>query len=72
MSAPNERRLGLVALGDSITLGEGSMALGVTPLSWAQWLAKALDLPFTTYAVNGAFAGSRPSSSATSTRCSAR
>jgi len=57
VSAPNERRLGLVALGDSITLGEGSMALGVTPLSWAQWLAKALDLPFTTYAVNGAFAG---------------
>ena len=32
------------------------MALGVTPLSWAQWLAKALDLPFTCYAVNGAIA----------------
>ncbi|MGH2944485.1 MAG: GDSL-type esterase/lipase family protein, partial [Solirubrobacteraceae bacterium] len=47
-------RLGLVALGDSITVGEGSMALGVTPLSWAQWLAKALDLPYTSYAVNGA------------------
>jgi lysophospholipase L1-like esterase len=30
------------------------MALGVTPLSWAQWLARALDLPFTSYAVNGA------------------
>ena len=51
-----ERRLGLVALGDSITVGEGSMALGITPLSWAQWLAKALDLPFTSYAVNGAVA----------------
>jgi lysophospholipase L1-like esterase len=50
-----EPGLGLVALGDSITVGEGSMALGVTPLSWAQWLAKALDLPFTSYAVNGAF-----------------
>jgi lysophospholipase L1-like esterase len=30
------------------------MVLGVTPLSWAQWLARALDLPFTSYAVNGA------------------
>jgi lysophospholipase L1-like esterase len=49
-------RKGLVALGDSITLGEGSMALGVTPLSWAQWLARALDLPFQCYAVNGAVA----------------
>jgi lysophospholipase L1-like esterase len=30
------------------------MALGVTPLSWAQWLARALDLPYTSYAFNGA------------------
>lgn len=30
------------------------MTLGVTPLSWAQWLARALDLPFTSYAFNGA------------------
>jgi lysophospholipase L1-like esterase len=30
------------------------MALGITPLSWAQWLARALDLPFTSYAVDGA------------------
>jgi lysophospholipase L1-like esterase len=51
-----EPRLGLVALGDSITVGEGSMALGITPLSWAQWLARALDLPYTSYAVNGALA----------------
>ena len=49
-------RKGLVAVGDSISVGEGSMALGVTPLSWAQWLARALDLPFTCYAVNGATA----------------
>lgn len=30
------------------------MALGITPLSWAQWLARALDLPYTSYAFNGA------------------
>jgi lysophospholipase L1-like esterase len=55
-SAPAPCRKGLVALGDSITVGEGSMALGITPLSWAQWLARALDLPYTSYAVNGAVA----------------
>lgn len=32
------------------------MALGVTPLSWAQWLARTLDLPFQSYAANGAVA----------------
>jgi lysophospholipase L1-like esterase len=32
------------------------MAVGVTPLSWAQWLARSLDLPYTCYAVNGATA----------------
>jgi lysophospholipase L1-like esterase len=47
-------RRGLVALGDSITVGEGSMAFGVTALSWAQWLARALGLPYTSHAVNGA------------------
>jgi lysophospholipase L1-like esterase len=30
------------------------MALGVSPLPWGLWLARALDLPFTGYAVNGA------------------
>lgn len=30
------------------------MALGVTPLGWAQWLARALDLPYTAHAFNGA------------------
>jgi lysophospholipase L1-like esterase len=52
--AEHRCRKGLVALGDSITVGEGSMTLGVTPRSWAQWLAIALDLPYTSYAVNGA------------------
>jgi lysophospholipase L1-like esterase len=45
---------GLVALGDSITNGHGEPALGVHPQSWAQWLAEALDLPFTKLAVDGA------------------
>ena len=54
LSEDRPHRLGVVALGDSITLGEGSMALGVTALSWAQWLARALDLPYTCYAANGA------------------
>ena len=44
----------IMALGDSITLGEGGSVLGVTALSWAQWLARALDLPYTCYARNGA------------------
>jgi lysophospholipase L1-like esterase len=47
-------RLGLVALGDSITVGEGNMVCGIPCRSWALWLAQALDLPFTSYAVNGA------------------
>ena len=33
------------------------MTLGITPLSWAQWLSRALDLPFTSYAANGATVG---------------
>src|SRR3954454_2621502 len=45
---------GLVALGDSITNGHGEPALGVHPQSWAQWLAEALDVPFTKLAVDGA------------------
>ena len=47
---------GLVALGDSITNGHGEPALGVHPQSWAQWLAEALELPFTNLAVDGALA----------------
>lgn len=47
-------RLGLVAVGDSITVGEGNMVCGVPCRSWALWLAEALDRPFTSRAVNGA------------------
>jgi lysophospholipase L1-like esterase len=49
-------RLGLVALGDSITRGEGEPALGVPHRPWALWLAEALELPYTNHAVNGAVA----------------
>jgi lysophospholipase L1-like esterase len=45
---------GLVAIGDSITNGHGEPALGVTMQSWAQWLAEALELPFTKLARDGA------------------
>jgi len=47
-------RFGLVALGDSITYGEGGIVLGVDGRSWALWLAQALDMPYTNYAVCGA------------------
>ncbi|HEX8104441.1 MAG TPA: GDSL-type esterase/lipase family protein [Solirubrobacteraceae bacterium] len=50
-------RLGLIALGDSITVGEGNMLCGLPARSWALWLAEALDLPFTSRAVNGAVIG---------------
>jgi lysophospholipase L1-like esterase len=49
-------RLGVVALGDSITNGGGNMALGVYPRSWAHWLALALALPYTGLAEDGATA----------------
>lgn len=47
-------RSGLVALGDSITYGEGGIVLGVDGRSWALWLAQALDEPYLNYAVPGA------------------
>lgn len=45
---------GIVALGDSITNGQGDSALGVHCQSWTQWLAEAMELPFTKLARNGA------------------
>jgi lysophospholipase L1-like esterase len=47
-------RRGLVALGDSITNGRGEPWLGVPAQSWAQWVAEALELPFTKLARDGA------------------
>ena len=49
-------RLGVLALGDSITYGHGGMQSGLGSQSWAQWLAEAMGLPFTRLAVNGATA----------------
>jgi lysophospholipase L1-like esterase len=49
-------RLGVVALGDSITNGHGGMQSGLGSQSWAQWLAQALELPFTKLARDGATA----------------
>jgi len=47
-------RLGVLALGDSITNGGGELQWGVALQSWAQWLARGLGLPFTNLAVDGA------------------
>jgi len=47
-------RLGVLAFGDSITNGGGELQWGVALQSWAQWVARALGLPFTSYAVDGA------------------
>lgn len=49
--------LGLVALGDSVTVGEGNLLCGTPCRSWALWLAEMLGLPFTGGAVNGAVVG---------------
>jgi lysophospholipase L1-like esterase len=47
-------KLGVLAFGDSITNGGGELQWGVALQSWAQWLARALGLPFTNYAADGA------------------
>jgi lysophospholipase L1-like esterase len=51
------RRVGVLAFGDSITNGGGELQWGVALQSWALWVARALGLPFTTYAVDGAQVG---------------
>lgn len=47
---------GLLAIGDSITRGDGAAALGVHCQSWALWLAQALELPCLNLARDGATA----------------
>jgi lysophospholipase L1-like esterase len=48
-----ERRLGMLAFGDSITNGGGELQWGVALQSWAQWVARGLGLAYTGYAVDG-------------------
>jgi len=44
----------VLAFGDSITNGGGELQWGVALQSWALWVARALGLPFTSYAFDGA------------------
>jgi GDSL-like Lipase/Acylhydrolase family len=45
----------VLAFGDSITNGGGELQWGVALQSWALWVARGLGLPFTGFAVDGAF-----------------
>jgi lysophospholipase L1-like esterase len=47
-------RLGVLALGDSITNGGGELQWGVALQSWALWTARGLGLPYTGMATDGA------------------
>jgi lysophospholipase L1-like esterase len=47
-------RLGVLAFGDSITNGGGELQWGVALQSWALWTARALGVPYSGYAVDGA------------------
>jgi lysophospholipase L1-like esterase len=49
-------RLGVLAFGDSITNGGGELQWGVALQSWALWVARALGLPYSPYAADGATA----------------
>lgn len=51
---PGDCRLGVLAFGDSITNGGGELQWGVALQSWALWTARALGLPYSPYAVDGA------------------
>ena len=44
----------MLAFGDSITNAGGELQWGVALQSWALWVARALGLPYTGYAVDGA------------------
>ncbi|HET9093893.1 MAG TPA: GDSL-type esterase/lipase family protein [Solirubrobacteraceae bacterium] len=47
-------RMGVLALGDSITNGGGELQWGVALQSWALWTARGLGVPYSSYAVDGA------------------
>ena len=55
VNAQADRRLGVLAFGDSITNAGGDVQWGVALHSWALWVARALGLPYTGYATDGAF-----------------
>ena len=46
--------LGILAFGDSITHGGGELQWGVAMQSWTLWVARALGLPYSPQAVDGA------------------
>ena len=54
---PRERRLGVLAFGDSITNAGGELQWGVALHSWALWTARGLGVPYTGFAVDGATVG---------------
>ena len=45
---------GVLAFGDSITNGGGELQWGVALQSWALWVARAMGLDFTSFAIDGA------------------
>jgi lysophospholipase L1-like esterase len=47
----------VLALGDSITNGGGELQWNVALQSWALWTARGLGVPYSPYAVDGAFVG---------------
>jgi lysophospholipase L1-like esterase len=51
-----DRRLGVLAFGDSITNGGGELQWGVALQSWALWTARGLGVPYTGCARDGATA----------------
>ncbi|MFL5894732.1 MAG: GDSL-type esterase/lipase family protein [Thermoleophilaceae bacterium] len=46
--------LGVLAFGDSITNGGGELQWGVALQSWALWVARALGMPYSGFAFDGA------------------
>ena len=54
LAAERRCRVGLLAFGDSITNGGGELQWGVALQSWASWTARALGVPYSGYAVDGA------------------
>jgi lysophospholipase L1-like esterase len=51
------RPQGVLAFGDSITNAGGDVQFGTAMQSWALWTARALGVPYTPYAVDGATVG---------------